>query len=82
MSYQKTQLEFSIKRAEKAEEERDRLKGTLVRTAASLAAAISLLEQGGKAAKRAAPSNKMFDQMLVDYNRALDDARKALGDAS
>ena len=40
--------------------------------AASLAAAISLLERGGKVA---APSNKMFEQMLKDYRRSLDDFR-------
>ncbi len=58
----------------------DRLRDALVRTAASLAAAISLLERGGKAAKKAAPSDKMFDQMLIDYNRALDAARDVLRD--
>lgn len=46
--------------------------------AASLAAAISLLEKGGKAAKKAAPSDKMFDQMLRDYRKSLDRARQAL----
>lgn len=40
---------------------------------AALAAAISLLENGGK---KAAPSDKMFDQMLIDYRSALDTARK------
>lgn len=44
--------------------------------AASLAAAISLLERGGKAAKKAAPSDKMFDQMLDDYRASLNRARK------
>lgn len=58
--------------------ERDHLKVVLVRTAASLAAAISLLETDGKATKKAAPSDKMFKQMLADYNHALGDARKAL----
>lgn len=48
-----------------------------VAVAAALAAAISLLERGGKAAKKAAPSDKMFDQMLRDYKRALADWRKA-----
>lgn len=65
---------------DKARGERDRLADALVRTAASLAAAISLLKRGGKEVKKAAASDKMFDQMLVDYNRALDDARKALGE--
>ena len=45
---------------------------------AALAAAISLLEGGGK---KAAPSDRMFDQMLLDYNAALDRARAALAKA-
>lgn len=56
----------------------ERLKKPLTHTAARLAAAISLLERGGKAAKKAAPSDKMFDQMLLDYKKALSDARAAL----
>ena len=43
--------------------------------AASLAAAISLLEASGKAAKKAAPSDKMFDIMLTDYKKSLERAR-------
>ena len=42
---------------------------------ASLAAAISLLDRGGK---NAAPSNKMFAQMLADYSNALDRTRTTL----
>lgn len=42
---------------------------------ASLAAAISLLERGGKSA---APSDKMFDAMLADYRTSLKDGRAAL----
>lgn len=45
---------------------------TTLRVMSSLAAAISLLE---RSPKKAAPSNKMFDQMLVDYRAALDTAR-------
>jgi len=45
---------------------------------ASLRAAISLLEKGGK---KAAPSDKMFAQMLVDYNRAADNLAAALAAA-
>jgi hypothetical protein len=41
----------------------------------SLAAAISLLERSGK---KAAPSDKMFDQMLVDYRKNLNAARASL----
>lgn len=58
--------------------ERETLRKAATAVAASLAAAISLLERGGKAAKKAAPSDKMFDQMLVDYRRSLDRARTAL----
>ena len=56
----------------------DALRERLIDTAASLAAAVSLLERGGKAAKKAAPSDKMFDQMLADYRASLDAARAAL----
>ncbi|QIG76175.1 hypothetical protein EVC24_154 [Rhizobium phage RHph_I4] len=42
---------------------------------ASLAAAISLLE---RSPKKAAPSDKMFDQMLDDYRKALDAARNVI----
>jgi len=56
----------------------DALSEVLIGSAASLAAAISLLEHGGKAAKKAAPSDRMFDMMLRDYRGALADARAAL----
>lgn len=49
---------------------------------ASLAAAISLLERGGKAAKKAAPSDRMFDQMVKDYKASLTRARAALSEVS
>ena len=51
------------------------LERMLTRTGASLAGAISLLKAGGKAA---APSNKMFDQMIKDYEKAVSNARKQL----
>lgn len=50
--------------------ERDAFIGVL----ASLTAAISLLEAGGK---QAAPSNKMFEMMIADYKKALDIGRAA-----
>lgn len=65
-------LAAHVKRAVEAETR------TLIPVAASLSAAISLLERGGKAAKRAAPSDKMFDQMIQDYKKSLDDAREHL----
>lgn len=52
--------------------------GAIIHAVASLAAAISLLERTPKANK-AAPSDRMFDQMLKDYRKALDDARQAIG---
>jgi len=50
----------------------------MVGTAASLVAAISLLERGGKSAKKAAPSDKMFDQMIADYKASVGHARAAI----
>ena len=50
-----------------------------VDVAASLNAATSLLERGGK---RAAASDKMFDQMLMDYNASLDRFRATLAEIS
>lgn len=43
--------------------------------AASLAATISLLENGGK---KAAPSDKMFAVMLDDYRKSLEEYRAAM----
>lgn len=47
----------------------------LKHTTASLVAAVSLLEHGGR---KAAPSDKMFEQMLVDYKAAIEHARQVL----
>jgi len=44
-------------------------------TTASLVAAVSLLKRGSK---KAAPSNKMFDQMIRDYSKSIEGARAAL----
>jgi len=54
--------------------ERERLREALIRTAASLVAAISLLERGGK---KAAASDTMFAAMLKDYQASVDKARAA-----
>ena len=56
-------------------EERDRMREALIDTTASLVAAVSLLERGGK---KAAPSNTMFSQMLVDFKNSIDHARAAI----
>lgn len=49
----------------------------LISVMASLAAAISLLERTPQA-KKAAPSDKMFAQMLEDYKKSLAEARRTL----
>lgn len=56
-------------------------RSAIVHAVASLAAAISLLERTPKA-KKAAPSDRMFDQMLDDFRKALDEARRELTSAS
>ena len=58
------------------------LEAALTDNAAHLAAAISLLERGDKAAKKAAASDKMFDIMLNDYRKSLERARAALAAVS
>ena len=58
------------------------LEAALTDNAAHLAAAISLLERGGKAAKKAAASGKMFDIMLNDYRKSLKRARAILAAVS
>lgn len=63
-----------MKRLEEEETQRE----VLLDVTASLAAAVSLLETGGKAAKKGAASDKMFDLMVRDYKRSLDRARRAL----
>jgi hypothetical protein len=51
------------------------LEAGFLRTFAHLVAAVSLLEHGGK---KAAASDKMFAQMLVDYNATIVAARAML----
>jgi hypothetical protein len=51
------------------------LREQLLHTLASLTGALSLLERGGK---RAAPSDRMFEQMLDDCRRAAGAARAVL----
>lgn len=58
------------------------LEAVIIDAATSLAAAISLLDRGGKAAKKAAASDKMFDQMMNDYRGSLERARAALKGAT
>lgn len=76
--YAAATLRALLAEKEAAEARVAELEAVVIGTASSLAAAISLLERGGKAAKKAAPSDKMFDQMLTDYRNALRQARAAL----
>ena len=55
-------------------EENARLREALIDTLASLVASVDLLECGGK---KAAPSDKMFEQMLVDYKNTIERGRYA-----
>ena len=81
---QKLALSESFERVAKVAEERAAfneqmaLREALMGVTSSLAAAISLLERGGKAAKKAAPSDRMFDQMMLDYKKSFERARKLL----
>ncbi len=50
-------------------------KDVLIDLLSSLVAAVSLLKRGSK---KAAPSDKMFDQMISDYERAIERGRKEL----
>ena len=52
-----------------------KLEAAAIDVATSLAAAISLLERGGK---KAAPSDEIFEQMLVDYRNSLERTRATL----
>lgn len=55
--------------------ERDALREALVNVTAYLIAAKYLLENGGK---EAAWSDKVFEQMLLDYQKSIEEARAAL----
>lgn len=55
--------------------ENARLRAALLDVTASLSAAISLLSRGSK---KAAPSDKMFDQMVADYEASAERARATL----
>jgi len=56
-------------------EENARLRKALIDILASLVASVDLLERGGK---KAAPSDKMFAQMLVDYKNSIEQEREEL----
>ena len=83
-NFQNLALNESFERVAKVAKERQEfneqmaLREALMGVTSSLAAAISLLERGGKAAKKAAPSDRMFDQMMLDYKKSFERARKLL----
>lgn len=55
--------------------ENERLREMLRDTTVNLGAAVSLLKNGGK---KTAASDKMFEQMLVDYTNSFERGRAAL----
>lgn len=62
-------------RIEALEDEKMRLRGALLDTAAHLSAALSLLEKDGR---NGACSDKVFSIMFSDYRDALENARTTL----
>lgn len=74
-----TVAETVVGRVKTLEAEIAELRESNLDLAASLAAAISLLERTPKA-KKAAPSDRMFDQMLVDYRASLERFRALIKD--
>ena len=58
-----------LNRATKAEENLDESITALIRANSWLVGSISLLKNGGK---QNAPSDKMFEQMLIDYENGLE----------
>jgi hypothetical protein len=63
---------------EEAADTIEALLDALLDTTAHLVAATSLLERGGK---KAAPSDKMFAQMLADYQKSAEVGRAAIAKA-
>lgn len=68
-------IEAQAKRIAELEAENAKLREALLDTTASLVASVSLLERGGK---KAASSDRMFAQMLIDYKNSIGRARAAL----
>jgi len=60
---------------DKADAENEKLREAALDALAGLVAAHSLLKRGGK---KAAPSDKMFEQMLCDYGATITRVRAAL----
>jgi len=75
ITVKKMELDGVYNRLQEAHDRIAELETALVDVTARLVAAVSLLERGGK---KAAPSNKMFDQMIVDYKNCIERSRAAL----
>jgi hypothetical protein len=71
----KAALGFTINVVRERDARIAELEAALSDTTAHLVAAVSLLERGGK---KAAPSNKMFEQMLDDHKNSIERGRAAL----
>lgn len=76
MDYRDPRWTPTLEEAAKLRAEAERMREVLVTVTANLVAAKSLLEGGGK---KAAASDRMFEQMLIDYQKAIDVARAVLG---
>ncbi len=75
-SYPRDWFESILDHFEEVEQEKyQEIREAFITVLASLAASISLLEAGGV---KAAPSNKMFNQMIQDYKKALQEGRDTL----
>ena len=62
-------------RTDKSQTTRRERREPVVDLLASLVGAVSLLKRGSK---KAAPSDRMFDQMIADYEAAIERGRAAL----
>ena len=68
------QLSATNHQLEKEQKEIQKLRRTLIGVLAGFVASVDLLERGGK---KAAPSGKMFAQMLDDYKNRIERGRAA-----
>jgi hypothetical protein len=69
------QLSATNHQLEKEQKEIQKLRRTLIGVLAGFVASVELLERGGK---KAAPSDKMFAQMLKDYKNRIERGRAAV----
>ena len=69
------QLSATNHQLEREQKEIQKLREVLIGVLAGFVASVDLLERGGK---KAAPSDKMFAQMLVDYKNRIERGRAAV----